>query len=96
MHATYDTAARAVAIQLEDDARQDWTDEVAPGAIAGLRDGRVVEVELLAVGSSDDAERISLIAQRYGLDAQALMAALRAAVAAPGREVTMTVASRAA
>ncbi|MBF6620662.1 MAG: hypothetical protein ITG02_10590 [Patulibacter sp.] len=94
MQALYDSAARAIAIHLADDARQDRTDEVAPGAIAGLRDDRVVEVELLAVGSDDDHDRIALIADRYGLDGQAITAALRAAVAAPDREITVAVADR--
>lgn len=94
MQALYDSAARAIAIQLADDARQDRTDEVAPGAIAGLRDDQVVEVELLAVGSDDDRARIDMIADRYGLDAQAITAALRAAVAAPDREVTLAIADR--
>lgn len=96
MHATYDPEARAVAILLEDDARQDRQDEVAPGAIVGLRDGRPVEFELLGVGSADDVTRIGLAADRYGLDAPALIATLRAAVAVPGREVGVTVAARAA
>lgn len=94
MQAIYDSAARAIAIQLANDARQDRTDEVAPGAIVGLRDDEVVEVELLAVGSDDDHDRIAQIAARYGLDAQAITAALRAAVAAPNREVTLAVADR--
>lgn len=94
MQAIYDSDARAIAIQLETDARQDRTDEVAPGAIAGLRNGLVVEVELLGVGSEDDHVRIGMIADRYGLDAQAIVAALRAAVAAPDREVTLAIADR--
>lgn len=96
MHAIYDSQARAIAIQLAGDARQDRTDEVVPGAVAGLRDGRIVEVELIGVGSPDDDERIGAVATRYGLDAQALTAALRAAVAAPDRTVTVTVTARAA
>lgn len=94
MQAIYDSAARAIAIQLVTDARQDQTDEVAPGAIAGLREGRVVEVELLNVGSDDDALRIGRVADRYGLDAEAINAALHAAVTVPNREVTLAVADR--
>lgn len=94
MQAIYDSAARAIAIQFVSDARQDRTDEVAPGAIAGLRDGQVVEVELLAVGSDDDDARISEIVDRYGLDAEAIVAALHATVMAPDREVTLAVAAR--
>jgi hypothetical protein len=94
MHAIYDSQARAIAIQLEGDARQDRTDEVVPGAIAGLRDGRIVEFELLGVGSPDDGQRIALVSSRYGLDSEAITAALRAAVAAPDREVVVTVTTR--
>jgi hypothetical protein len=96
MQAIYDSRARAVAIQLEADAHQDRTDEVVPGAIAGLRDGRVVEVELVGVGGADDLERIGLVATRYALDSEELTAAFRAAVAAPDRLVSLTVTARAA
>ncbi|MDO9410102.1 hypothetical protein [Patulibacter sp.] len=96
MQAIYDSQARAIAIQLESDPRQDRTDEVAPGAIAGLRDGRIVEVELIGVGSADDLQRIGLVSARYGLDPEAITAAFHAAVSAPDRLVTMTVTARAA
>lgn len=91
MQALYDSHARAIAIQLTGDARQDRTHEVAPGAIVGLRDGLPVEVELLAVGSDDDGARLAQIAGHYGLDVQALSASLQAAVAAPDRPVTVDV-----
>lgn len=96
MQAIYDSRARAIAIQLEADARQDRTDEVAPGAIAGLRGGRIVEIELLGVGSDDDLERIALVSSRYDLDMEGVTAAFRAAIAAPDRQVTVTVTARAA
>jgi len=96
MQAIYDSRARAIAIQLEGDARQDRTDEVAPGAIAGLRDGHIVEVELIGVGSDDDLGRLALVSTRYGLDVESIAAAFQAAVAAPDRRVTLTVTARAA
>lgn len=96
MQAIYDSEARAIAIQLDGNAQQDRTNEVVPGAIAGLREGRIVEVELLGVGSGDDLRRLAHVSARYELDGQAIAAAFRAAVAAPDRQVTVTVTAPAA
>lgn len=54
-----------------------------------------VMVDLIGA-RTEIAERLRAAADRYGLDAEALIAAARAALAAPDRAITMDVAVRAA
>jgi hypothetical protein len=60
-----------------------------------VAEGRPVNVELLYPDQGMD-EPLRAAADRYGLDAEALIAAARAALAAPDRTVTLDVAVRAA
>ncbi|MCK9249459.1 MAG: hypothetical protein M0P31_10865 [Solirubrobacteraceae bacterium] len=48
-------------------------------------------IELVGMGGADDEDRLSAGAAACGLDGSAIIAAVRAAVAVPGREVTVDV-----
>jgi len=91
MRATYDPDVRAIAIGLGADTRHRQVREVAPNAWVGVRDGAPVLVEMIGVGSEDDEERLAAAARAFSLDGIALVAAFRAAVAVPGRPVTIEV-----
>lgn len=95
MRADYDSEARAISIDLVDGARWEHCEEVADRVNVAIVEGRPVNVELLAAAS--DAEgRLRIVAERYDLDPEELIAAARAALAAPDRAVTVDVAVRAA
>jgi hypothetical protein len=95
MRAEYDSQADALSIDLIEVEGWDGPDESVDDshctvAIAG---GRPANVELLA-----PATHLGLLdraAERYQLDAEALQAAARSALAAPDRVVVLDVASRA-
>ncbi|MGE4427102.1 MAG: hypothetical protein AB7G37_11680 [Solirubrobacteraceae bacterium] len=91
MRATYDPRARAVAVIFVADARHGVVREVADGVYVGLRDDAPVMIELVGMGGADDEDRLSAGAAACGLDGSAIIAAVRAAVAVPGREVTVDV-----
>jgi hypothetical protein len=90
--AEYDSTADALSIDLTDDVHWDRAevidDDLCTVATVG---GAPANIELLS-----PAEHIGLLqraADRFGLDAQALEAAARSALAAPDRPVTVEVGS---
>ena len=95
MRADYDSKADALMIELRDVERVDHGEQVDDDYCnVGIADDRVVSLELL-----DPADHLNLLevaAGRYGLDSTALIAAAKAALAAPDRLVVMDVAERAA
>jgi hypothetical protein len=91
MRATYDPEARAIAVVLAADERHSVVREVTDGMYVGLRDEVPVMLELVGMGSADDEGRLEAAAVQYGLDSAAVLAAFRAALAVPGREVTIDV-----
>ena len=95
MQADYDSTANAVSITVADTQRADHSDEVHPRAIVALLDERPVEVQLLYpdLGIS---EPLAAVADRYGLDYEALAAAAQSALAAPDRVISLEVAARSA
>ncbi len=97
MRALYDTEAGALAIDFEEPAGQArYGDELGRGLVVAVAEGgRAVSVEVLDPGDELD-ELLGLAAERYGLDAGALRAAARSALAVPDREVTLDVARSAA
>jgi hypothetical protein len=94
MRADYDTTANAISITITDAPHADRGDEVHSRAIVALADGNPVEVQLLYpdIGIS---EPLAAVADRYGLDLEALHAAAQSALAAPDRVVVLEVAARA-
>ncbi|MBB4662214.1 hypothetical protein [Conexibacter arvalis] len=90
MLAHYDSEARSLAISLEADASHRRVTEVAPNVIVGVRDGRAVFVEVIACDVVG-LDGLGTAAREFGLDGDALHAAARAAIAAPDRDIDITV-----
>jgi hypothetical protein len=97
IHADYDSKADAIAIRLVDVDHADYGDPIGEplAAVVAVCDDRAAEVQILHPDLGIE-EPLRAAAERYGLDAEALIAAARAAHAAPDRAVTMDVAVRAA
>lgn len=88
MKADYDSQANALAIELIDVDRWDdgdgFDDDYCNIAFSK---GRLVYIGLLY--PSENLHLLSAVAERYDLDAEKLIAAARAALAAPDRQVTL-------
>ena len=96
MRADYDSEGDTIQIELESVDRLDFGERVDNGAvIVHFLDKRPVIVDVVGTGS-DFEQPLRIAAERYGLDAEALIAAARAALAAPNRTVTLDIAVRAA
>jgi hypothetical protein len=93
MRTEYDSKANAISISLLNSASAERADEVHPRAIVALNDGRPVELQLLYPDLGID-EPLEAVSHAYALDAEALIAAVRAALAAPDRSVTLDVGVR--
>jgi hypothetical protein len=94
MKADYDSEANALSIDLVDVSRWDYSDKVSSGANVAIAGDRPVNVLLYPDLGLEKPLRA--VAERYELDAEALIAAAQAAIAAPDRVVTLDVAARAA
>lgn len=95
MRADYDSKADTIQIELAPTDRLDRDDAAVAGIIVGIREERPVLVDVIDTRSGVE-ERLRNTAGRYELDAEALIAAARAALAAPDRTVTLDLAVRAA
>lgn len=95
MRADYDSQANAISIKLSGDAGAGRADEVHPRGIVALNRDRPVELQLLYPELGVE-EPLGAVARAYDLDEEALVAATRAALAAPDRSVTLDVAVRSA
>jgi hypothetical protein len=95
MRADYDSEADALSIELKRVERFDRQEQVDDDYCnVGVVDDRAVDVELLY--PARHLELLDVVAERYGLDGAALLAAAQAALAAPDRVITLDVAVRAA
>lgn len=97
MRADYDSQADTIQIELEPGLdRLDYDEVIQDGAVVvGFRDERPALVDVIDA-SADIDKPLRTAAERYGLDAEALIAAAQAAIAAPDRPVTLDVGMRAA
>lgn len=95
MHADYDSDANAISIGLGPAVQAERADQVHSRLIVAVHGKEPVELQLLYPDLGVD-EPLHAAALRYGLDAEALIAAARAALAAPNRLVRVDVAVRAA
>ena len=90
MRAEYDSQADALSIDLIQAEQWDGTDAIDDDycnvALAG---GQAANVELLA--PSEHLDLLAVAAERHGLEAVALEAAARSALAAPDRVVVLDV-----
>jgi len=91
LKAEYDSEADIIAITLKDAERVDFSVPVHPNAVVGIRPDTPVEIQLL-YPTQNVREPLNAAAARFGLDAEALEAAARSAIAAPDRAVTVQVA----
>ncbi|MBB4662255.1 hypothetical protein [Conexibacter arvalis] len=96
MKAVYDSEANAIEITLADVRRVDRDVPAHPCGTVALADGRPVSVELLNVRAGVDDAVDAIVTRFAELDGGALRAAADAALAVPGRQVEITVTSRAA
>jgi uncharacterized protein YuzE len=94
VRADYDSEADALLITLLEGVRCDDGDSVDKQEFCnvGLAQGQVTSVELLY--PADNLELLEVAAERFDLDAQGLLAAARAALAAPDRAVTLGLSRR--
>jgi hypothetical protein len=93
MRANYDSQANAISIALSAEKKAEKADQVHSRVVVALRDGSPIELQILYPDSGIE-EPLGAAAQAYGLDEEALIAASRAALAAPDRSVTLDVAMR--
>ncbi|MGC1166318.1 MAG: hypothetical protein WA862_09420 [Solirubrobacterales bacterium] len=93
MRADYDSEANAISITLVQGAHAQRADQRHPRAIVALRDDKPIELQLL-YPDLGVKEPMRAVADHYGLDPEALIAAANAALAAPNRVVTLEVAVR--
>lgn len=95
MRADYDSEADALSIELRQVERVDRQEQVDDDyCIVGIVGGSVVNIGLLYPARYVDL--LEIAAERYDLDGTALVAAARAALAAPDRVVELEVAARVA
>jgi hypothetical protein len=94
MRADYDSEANALSIDLVDASHWEGSEGVGQQVNVTLADGKPVNVELLYPNLGLE-EPLHAAADRFELDAEALIAAAQAAIAAPDRVVTLEVAVRA-
>jgi len=93
MKANYDSEADALSIDLIDVERWEYCDAAGDRINVAIADGRPVNVELL-YPNLGIAEPLKLAADRFGLDAEALIATAQAALAAPDRPVELDIGVR--
>ncbi|HEX3733529.1 MAG TPA: hypothetical protein VHU86_00090 [Solirubrobacterales bacterium] len=91
MRADYDSQSDTIQIELEAVDRLDRDDSQVAGVIVGIHEERPAMIDLIGIGAGID-ERLRNVGERYDLDAQVLIAAARAALAAPDRLITLEVA----
>lgn len=92
MKADYEAQADLLAITLEEVERLDGGED-AHGAIVHKARGRAVMIDVVNP-HRDLARRLQSVSAEHGLDAEALIAAAEAALAAPDREIEIEVAAR--
>jgi hypothetical protein len=97
MRADYDSEGDTIQIELEDVRRHGHGEDVEDGAVVvSLYEGRPVIVDVIGTRKHDIEKPLRTAAERYALDAEALVAAANAALAAPDRPVQLDVGVRAA
>jgi hypothetical protein len=94
MRAEYDSEANALAIDLFTEFVIDYDEEIDGRCnVAVDPAGRPVSVELLYPDEGVESP-LTAAAARFGLDAEALIVAARAALGAPDREIVLDVRAR--
>lgn len=95
MRADYDSEGDTIQIQLEDVRRLGFGEDVENGAVVvGIHEGRPVMVDVIGARRHDFERPLRVAAERYELDAEALVAVANAALAAPDRPIRLDVGAR--
>jgi hypothetical protein len=90
MRADYDSQADALDIEVVRFKHYDYQEQVHDSwCTVGFAGGRLVDVELLT--PAEHLDLLEVVAERYDQDGIALIAAAKAALAAPDRIVTLDV-----
>lgn len=89
MRADYDSQANAISIDVVPSNRWEHCEGVGGRVNVAIAEGKPVNVELLYPDLGID-EPLHAAAERFGLDAEALTAAAKAALAAPDRTVELS------
>lgn len=88
MRADFDSEANALDLELFRFKHYDYQEQVDDDfCTVGFAGGQLVDVELL--DPADHLDLLGVVADRYNLDGVALLAAAKAALAAPDRLVTL-------
>jgi hypothetical protein len=96
MRADYDSEGDTIQIELENVRRVGSGEDVDNGAvIVHVREDRPVMIDVIGARHGFE-ESLRAAAEQYELDAEALVAGARAALAAPNRQVTFEVGARVA
>lgn len=96
MRADYDSEGDTIQIELENVRRVGYGEDVDNGAvIVHVREDRPVMIDVIGTRHGFE-ESLRTAAEQYELDAEALVAGARAALAAPDRPVTFEVGARVA
>lgn len=91
MRADYDSEGDTIQIELEEVRKLGHGEDVDNGAVVvGIFEGRPVMVDVIGTRNGFESA-LRAAAARYELDAQALIAAAHAALAAPDRPVRLEV-----
>jgi hypothetical protein len=89
MKVDYDSVADALSIDLVEVDRWDFGEEIETSCTVAMRDGQPVNVELLS--PAENLDQLTVAAERFDLDPEALLAAAQAGLAAPDRPVRVEV-----
>lgn len=95
MRADYESLTDAIEIELEPIGRLDYGVPVEGGAvIVHFLDDRPVVIDVIGTRKHDFEQPLRVAAERYDMDVEALIAASKAAIAAPDRQVRLDVGAR--
>ena len=96
MKADYESRADTIQITLEDVGRLSGGSEVIEdgAVIVGFYDDRPVMIDVIGTQKHDFEKPLRVAAERHELDAEALIAIVRATLAAPDRPVRLEVGAR--
>ncbi len=95
MRADYDSQGDTLQITLVDVDHADYGDDAIRGAIVAIRNGGPVAIDVLNARQGIE-QPLRAVAERYGLDIEALTAAAQAALAVPDCTVIIELLARAA
>ncbi len=96
MRADYDSEGDTVQIGLQTVERVDYGDDtVDDGLVIGMCGGKPVRVDVIGT-DGDLAAALRRAGEQLDLDSEALLAAARAAISAPDRQIVLDVGSRVA